>query len=420
MTVIEEKHQDRPTEEKVVVQQPYKKSEVGYGVKLLHPAFNNIRFTLGLLTSEADTKDTKYTKDVELTERVRRTPSNRFRRAAITNAIEAIRARQDEINGSKVYKAGEKSREEFVDQKLLLSILNELDNIDRGLLRPRQIDVECFRSTVGTRYRDIQPSRTVDDVPVSQKDEFTRNLTFPPVFLIPAFCGDAYGVENFIRELVLSGRRVICIDFPESMRGRLTEQLVRQIKANGFDAYAEFFHQAIFTIMAGNSSNLTFNQIDLMGYSTGCSVITSMLRRSSLSNIRNVNLIAPAGFKKRNKLFPLPHTLAELADFNQIVRGVQDTGLVLDKPNDPEQRRLRAEVDTEALRLLRQGQSELNAEAIQGEVVIVSGGRDRMTDSAKVNWGEKGQKVKATTIPDASHVGLMTRAKEVVEFINQG
>lgn len=392
---------------------------VDYDVKVLHkhPLVEKLMWIFGHVTRPTNTKDT------EISERVARTPSNRFIRATITNAIEAIRASQDESRKPIAYKAGEKEREkreEFVDLKALQSLLKELDHIDRGLLRPNQLDVYCFNSTVGTRYRDIQPTRTIENVPISQKDEYQRYLSLPPVIFIPAFCGDAYGVENFIRELVLSGRRVICIDFPESMRGRLTEQLVQQIKANGFDAYAEFFHYAIFKILAENSSNLNFNKIDLMGYSTGCSVITSMLKRSPLSNIRNVNLVAPAGFKKRNKLFPLPHTIAELADFNQIVRGVQDTGLVLDKPYDPDQHRLRAEVDKVALCLLRQGQSQLNAEAVQGKVVVVSGGRDRMTDSAKVKWGEKGDKVESTIIDEATHVGLMTRAKEVVKFINQG
>lgn len=123
-----------------------------------------------------------------------------------------------------------------------------------------------------------------------EDEEKARNK--PPIFIIPAYSGDLYGIEPLLKEAAIaSGRRVISVATPESHGGEANEKLEKAIvESQTMDPYVDFFKKAIDTFVGQES------EVELWGYSTGGVVMAEILTDSRYQDrVINAVAIAPAG-----------------------------------------------------------------------------------------------------------------------------
>ncbi len=113
----------------------------------------------------------------------------------------------------------------------------------------------------------------------------------PPIFIIPAYSGDLYGIETLLKEAaVQTGRRVIALATPESHGGFTSDEFSNAVASSeSMDPYVNFFKAAIDTYARKG-------EVELRGYSTGGVVTARILSDPRFQErVTNAVAIAPAG-----------------------------------------------------------------------------------------------------------------------------
>jgi len=150
--------------------------------------------------------------------------------------------------------------------------LQSLREFDRQFLHPERLEVSV--GELGVQSAEFVRVRIEK---IAGKPE---NSDKPPVYLVPAFSGDRYGVLSLVRELSLAGYTVYCLDYPESHSGRTTDEFADGVQRSLQDLRSErqmephtSWFKAGLAEAAGREGSRKFM---VMGYSAGGPIVREL------------------------------------------------------------------------------------------------------------------------------------------------
>lgn len=251
------------------------------------------------------------------------------------------------------------------------------DEITRQYLNQGEI-------TVALSLLGEQKARFISIVP-PESTRTPETESKSPIFLIPGISNDIECVGGLVHEMAMRGRRVVVVAHPESFKGRVTKEFADAVeKDNGFGPHVEFFKQAIDKLMGENE------KLELWGYSAGAPIIESILNDPKYqAKTENAVLLCPASSVDQSKM---SMNIGIINEFRMLINRFKVfPSLSYTKggndPKDAEQIPLRKKVFGLMMnRVMTHVDYLKNARVREGgNIVIVSGRKDRITKSSDVN-----------------------------------
>lgn len=381
--------------------------ELGHEVDYL----TNLYWTAGKAT---------YRSVVDRDTGLRRTLHNRVERASILKRL----------------KGGEITREQAIEQG------KRIDSIDRQFLNQKELTIDL--PGLGEQkvyYAEIIPEKSED-----------VESDLPPIFLIPAFSGDAYGVSPLMLEAAYSGRRIISVAYPESLNGTTTPEFAHAVEENSsYSPHTDFFKQAI-NILIGHEE-----MFEIWGYSTGGAILAEILHDPSFQErVTNAVAYSPASnvnqtqdeFNKsiRKEMFGFARSgFAGFADsafvmgrasdvtvdrskkfkaFQTIKRLIDDFNITAEKSHpDPEKLALRKRVSKALLsNKIQKGMNLWEGAHVRGDgkIIIFSAENDQLTKTNEVieNLPRINSQVQIIDYIGGIHLTALTNARRVIKTVS--
>lgn len=297
------------------------------------------------------------------------------------------------------------SEERRTERKTTLERVALLREFDRQFLDDREVEVDL--AELGKQQSHLAQIK-LEGVRVA--DEKRRNI-----LVIPAFGGDKYGLMSLMRELVLQGHTVSCLDYPESWNGEPTEAFAEAVEAaaadsnreNMYGPHVRFFKKGIEMVKPD----------EVWGYSTSAGFLPKIVGESG---VKIGVAIAPTSMVDQTKSELIAGFGTEVFASGNFW---PDQGVVLGPrvKRSPEfmknRTRIVAGLMTEVCRRLPEW-----AQLKLGEgkrLILMSGTRDGATKSHK-GIEELGlvniDGVKVVNKP-WTHVGMLTHARELVDEV---
>lgn len=288
---------------------------------------------------------------------------------------------------------------------------HDLDTFDRQFLNQGNFSIDIPGLGIqGSRY-------VVVELP-SKKEIANSN---PPIFLVPALSGDLTGVAPLIREATLQGRKVICVGYPESFMGKTTDAFAQASQNSpNFEPHTTYFKKAIAALVGPQGD------LELWGYSTGGGLVTEILNDPDFQQrVSNAVIIAPGGSVEQSRLDVIKGVLHEFKEVFKRFGSIHDTAVTYARktPLEAAHQALRNKIFFSTL-FNKVGRRVNSWEGIKvregGKIVIVTGRRDEITKSYKVNQDlsqSPNSQIRLLEFSKGSHVFPLTAAREVMEKI---
>jgi hypothetical protein len=288
----------------------------------------------------------------------------------------------------------------------------KLDEIDRQFADQKELVVNL--PELG------QQSSFYTDINLSKNSESGDSEQKPPVFIVPALSGDLYGIEPIVRELALSGRRVVSVAYPESFHGETTKEFADAVDSSKtYYPHTDYFKKAIeLLLQEGN--------IELWGFSTGGPIVAELLSDPEIQErTTNAVVVSPASCLNQSKIEFNAGLLNEMKETAKNIAGLSDISLVYgrktsgDKDNLERRKRIfntllfqKVCKETEAWRDMRVKE--------HGEITIILGGKDKITKSySKVKeFNALIPQVRVIEKPNWAHLTPLFQAKELVDSVS--
>lgn len=340
---------------------------------------------------------TQGDRDQSPTNRVERTLSNRARRAQLFHTIFAMRH----------------SNKEGARELLRTSHLQ--DEFDRQLIQQHTywIDTPWGRQRAQGAIIDLTRS------PLWPAERQKPSL--PPIFFIPAFSGDLYGIAPLMRELALQGRMIVSIAYPESPTGEPTPAFADAVAAaSDFTPHAEFFANAYDQITAAAGGQPS-DAVELWGYSTGAALAATLLTQPRWQErVTAARLIYPASLTDRS---PLGTMMGAARDYLRMDRShLYDAGIVIG-PREGKPSSLRKRIADKVMRLVGTRldmYARMKLARLGRNIVVVAGERDATTQGWRAAEHFAGHnQVVVQEMPGARHMDALTQAAEVVALVER-
>ncbi len=229
-------------------------------------------------------------------------------------------------------------------------------------------------------YAVIKPVESIDSAESKKKK--------PPIFFIPGISNDLECVGGLVNELAVQEREVAVVAFPESYMGKVTPEFAAKVHdLSSYEPHTSFFKEAIRGLLPNGE------EFDLWGYSTGCPIGAEILTDPEFQErVREAVFIAPASsvnqpstkinqlLVQANEAFP---ALIQKRKGN-VARWVYSAGRKDGKLSE-EQAELREDVWKsliEKVTIPIPSWTEARVKE-KGRILIVSGGRDKITKSSQ-------------------------------------
>lgn len=311
-------------------------------------------------------------------------------------------ARMERAQLLKKLKRGEVSLEQVNLEK------RKIDEIDIQFTKQKNIDIEI----PGLGFQSVYYA----DINLPDHLKSPEDMDKPPVFLIPAWSGDLYGVEPLIKELAMKGRRVVSLAYPESWLGKTTEEFALAGESTStYQPHTAFFKEAINRLLGEN------NELGLWGYSTGGSIAAEILADPQFQKkVESAVLIAPPNLVEQSKLSLYSGIAREMEKLLRLKHGwkTSDISIVLSSktPVEKENSVRRKRISKSLMdKVVRYRDIWKNAQTKNGKIILVSGGRDEITKSGRgldafLNLNQYA----VVNYKKASHLTFLTRAKSLV------
>jgi pimeloyl-ACP methyl ester carboxylesterase len=212
------------------------------------------------------------------------------------------------------------------------------------------------------------------------------NIGKLPIFIIPAYGGDIYGVEPLARAYAMDGNEVYTLPAPEAFLGTTTEKFAKAVEDLqspadnvNFEPHTTYYEKAIQVIM--RERGIESGNIRIVGYSTGGAITFELLDRTDFS-VHDAVIIAPASSIRQNMAtfgLGLKHELSGITDFMKPI----NSAATIDRPDmDPSELKRRKRITAVQLKKVRsKSHAYKNAKTASKKIVVVSGSEDRVTKS---------------------------------------
>lgn len=316
-------------------------------------------------------------------------------------------ARMERAQLLKKLKRGEVSLE-FVNAEK-----RKVDEVDLQFTKQKNADIEVLDlGTQSAYYADI-------NLPDQLKSP--EDTAKPPIFFMPAFAGDLYGVESLIKEEAMHGRRVISIAYPESHLGRTTEAFARSVEeSSAYESHTTYFKQAINKLLGKDT------EFELWGYSTGATLSAEILSDPEFQGrVKTAVFISPMSVVDQSKAEFTKGALDEIPRAVFLKHGwkTSDVGVVLGpkSPGDKENMSRRKRIaDALEKKIIKKKDVWRNVKVKNGKVVLVSGRNDEITKSNRaLDYFSGLNQYAVIDFKNASHLTPLTRAKYLVGKIEE-
>lgn len=291
----------------------------------------------------------------------------------------------------------------------------KFDEIDRQFADQKELIIDL--SDLG------QQSSFYADINLSQNNEAEESDKKPPIFVVPALSGDLYGVEPIVRELALSGRRVVSVAYPESFHGKTTEEFANAVDSSKtYYPHTEYFKKAIGKL-------LQEGDIELWGYSTGGPIVAELLSDPKIQErTANAVIVAPASCVNQSKLSFNAGLLNELKERVKHPGGFSNVSMVYGRkiPGDTEMLERRKRIFKTLLygKVCKQTQAWKDMRVKEnGKITFVLGGKDKITKSyrkAKEFLDLPNPQIEVIEYPQWSHLSPLIHAQELAQKVING
>lgn len=275
------------------------------------------------------------------------------------------------------------------------------DEFDRQFQIPKELEIDGNI----THYVDIS---------IPGLAEKLNREKEPPVIVFCAYAGDHFGVEALIREIVLSGRRVLCFDWPEATMGKTTPEFVSLVQnCLPYQAHANVSQKVIEQILPNQ-------EFDAVGYSGGAAVAAVLAQNPQIgSQIRHLIAIAPPstvdrGLLKKKNLWLKLGFIKEIVPALLNLSKLTDSGLVIDNPPNKANSNRRNTITRSWFNWIPHKVELFNNLRNTGNTIVVSGKYDNLTNSTKADVPETRH-----IILEESHLSLMINAVSTWEKIEK-
>ena len=290
----------------------------------------------------------------------------------------------------------------------------KLDEIDRQLANQKELIIDL--PDLG------QQSSFYADINISKDNEVKESEQQPPVFVVPALSGDLYGVEPIVRELALSGRRVVSVAYPESFYGKTTEEFANAVDSSKtYYPHTDYFKKAIEQLLAEGD-------MELWGFSTGGPIVAELLSDPEIQRrTESAVIVAPASCVNQSKLSFNAGLLSELKEIIKHPGSFSNISMVYGRktPGDAQMLERRKRIYNALLygKVLRETQVWRDMKVKDsGTITFVLGGKDKITkgySKFKEFAALPNPQVRLIGKPNWAHLAPLFKAKELVNSIVQ-
>jgi hypothetical protein len=205
--------------------------------------------------------------------------------------------------------------------------------------------------------------------------------------------------------LAYGGRRVICVGYPESFMGRVTDAFATEVEQRkNLELHTQFFQSAI------QELTQQYPNIELWGLSTGGPIAAEILSNPQMQEkVANAVFISPAGCVEQSQtsmgVCVAREATGLLKRFGSLMpKFVMTTGRK--EGEDEAMVNLRKRVSGSLMEAITNRSSAWDTMQVQegGKIVIVWGGKDHITKGYKAinSLGHYAQ-VSAALLPDENH-----------------
>jgi pimeloyl-ACP methyl ester carboxylesterase len=252
------------------------------------------------------------------------------------------------------------------------------------------------------------------------------NVDKLPIFIIPAYAGDIYGVEPLARAYALEGNEVYTLPAPEAFLGTTTEKFANAVEDLqspadnvNFEPHTTYYEKAIKTIMS--ERGIESGSIRLVGYSTGGAITFELLDRTDFL-VHDALIIAPASSIRQNIVtfgLGLKHELSGITDFMKPI----NSAITIDRPSmDPGELKRRNRIARVQLKKVRsKSHAYKNAKTTSRKIRILSGSEDRVTksDQALDEMARHNPQIEVVRAKNLTHVGPLYDAERLIPALEK-
>ncbi len=230
-------------------------------------------------------------------------------------------------------------------------------------------------------------SQTVRYTEITPPEEVDKKL--PTIYPIPGISNDIDCVGWLVQELVMQGRKVVCVGFPGSFMGKTSEAFVQATeRSEGYNSHTQFFKAVFETLIPKDQ------EAELWGFSTGAPIVAEMLQDPEVQErVGNAVLLCPASsidhtensfrFGIKDEVVNFLREMKNLPRYT-LTAGVKGPEGAKDAHSDPEQVKLKKRISDVLLRRVRTKMDSWKTSKVKegGTITVVSGDKDNLTSSS--------------------------------------
>lgn len=285
----------------------------------------------------------------------------------------------------------------------------KVDEIDLQFARQKDADIEV--SGLGTQSAYYAEINLPNDLKTPEQ------LSKPPIFIIPPFAADLYGIEPLMKELALEGRRVLSIASPESRLGKTTEEYAKAVEDSPtYEPHISYFKNAIRKLIGESGA------FDLWASSTGAPIAAEILSDPQFQQIiENTVFLTPVSVTNQSEAEFKLGVAKELA---RAIRGkhgwkTSDISVVwgLKEPEEVSNlaRRNRIANTLMKKKIIKKMDIWKDVKVKGGKIILVSGEKDEIAKSHKaLDYFLGLDQYRIIDFKKASHFSVLTQARYVV------
>ncbi len=317
----------------------------------------------------------------------------------------SVRASRAELY--KKYRSTEK--ENTIKRKQIIEQAHIRDEILKQYLNQGEVIVSIpHLGEQKARYTTINPSETLKN-----KEKEDQNH----VFLIPGLSNDIDCVGALAQEAAFLGKRITVIAFPESFKGKATQEFANAVeKDKGYGPHVEFFKNAIKQLSKEKDS------LELWGLSTGAPIVCSILNDPQfVQKTENAVLFAPASSVSQ---LAISLNTGIINDFLGLKKfrtfPYWNYTYESKKPREKEQIKLRKEIYKSLLKRTRTRLDYWKTAKVKekGSIVVVSGRKDKITKSSNINNEVlRNPQVKLLDLQNMYHITPNLEPNEILSLV---
>lgn len=252
----------------------------------------------------------------------------------------------------------------------------------------------------------------------------SRDKDRSPIFIIPAYAGDVYGVEPLAREYAMEGNEVYTLPAPEAYMGTTTEKFAKAVEDTqssednvNFEPHTTYYQTLIEKIMM--ERGIKPGAIKIVGYSTGGAITFELLSKKDFS-VKEATIFAPASCVKQNMATFILGLTGELKGITGFMKPI-NSAVTIDRPDmeSAELSRRNRIADIQLKKVRSKSYAYKGARTTSNRIVVVSGSGDKITKSDQVlsEMLAGNPYIQVVRAKNMTHVGPLYESERLVKAL---